>query len=1126
VIRCINLLLALILPFGGLSQINDDFSDGDFSAGPPWFGDSSKFIINTSFSLQSQGEAISETISLWTHSDKLENQIWEFWVQTHFSPSSSNHARIYLAADSTPGQNPDGYFIKLGGESGDQDGIDLYSTILGNSTKLIDGIPGLFSGDTNRARLKIFRDFVGNWTLELDTVGAGTNFMLQGIVFDTSFTKPEKFGVWFKHTSTRKDGFYFDDLLIRNGPFKILSGFSLSDSILQIQFSSKIEASQSLNPQNFTLKETGTHPFLVEPVSGDTSKANLHFTFPLSGGQNMLYLENLEDDQGNLLISDSILVMVTETDINYRDIVINEIFFDPSPQIGLPKGEFIEIYNTSEAVFDLGKLSIGYKNQVYPFPGAYIFPGDYITICSKEIEEEYSYFGTVMGLEDFPTLLNSGGTISLFHNNQILIDRSSYSTDLFSNPSMVSGGFSLEQKNPFQACSGGGNWDGSLSPEGGSPSQANSILSLGIDSSINQLISWETTSPFFLILNFRKGMDPGSLDSKDFDLSDDLTVSSVSLLDTVFFNQILLGLSRELKEGKIYSISAEQITDCQGMNFNIPPTSFGVGRMPQLGDLIISEYLPIEPLDSSMVSSEFIELLNLSDDLLELGKIQIRDLSSTAVFPPATLIRPGEYLIVSKDPDFNHQVTTAFLFLSSLPTINNSGETLWLKNQNLNTLQRVSYDPNFWQEESSFQGRSVEIINPWNWCEGNNNWAINTSEYLASPGYQNSTHDPFRKGADLGIRYCYMDSDSMLRIGLNQNIDSLKSAISGSIEFSNGEYLSTFQINHDLPASISLFPFKTAPNEIPESLRIKNFISCAGTGFNSDWEDIHIPMNPFKGSLVINEILFNPGPIGTDFIEILNRSEYSISISDLHFLRKDEDGYPIEDQQYQFLPGFLKPKEFLVLTEDSTRLKNRFPMAPHRSFVQVENLVTMPDESGNVQIKGLESSLIEEIIYSKKMHYPLLEDEEGVSLERISARVNSLDPDNWTSSSRNSGFGTPGLPNSQLVNSGVNNSFVELFPPIFSPDGDGYYDQLKIQINTGNQLASASIEIFSENGNSVKTLAVNSNLGSKDTFFWDGFFDDNRKASIGNYIILVTIFDPRGASRRIKKVVGIGGYIK
>ncbi len=43
----------------------------------------------------------------------------------------------------------------------------------------------------------------------------------------------------------------------------------------------------------------------------------------------------------------------------YGDIVINELMIDPSPAVGLPEVEYIELFNASSQAYDLRGLKIG-----------------------------------------------------------------------------------------------------------------------------------------------------------------------------------------------------------------------------------------------------------------------------------------------------------------------------------------------------------------------------------------------------------------------------------------------------------------------------------------------------------------------------------------------------------------------------------------------------------------------------------------------------------------------------------------------------------------------------------------------------------------------------------------------
>ena len=81
--------LLLIFTFHFVNaQVNDNFSDGNFTANPTWLGDTTKFIVNSSFQLQLNAPAITDTAYISTISNRLDSTEWQFWVKLDFSPST------------------------------------------------------------------------------------------------------------------------------------------------------------------------------------------------------------------------------------------------------------------------------------------------------------------------------------------------------------------------------------------------------------------------------------------------------------------------------------------------------------------------------------------------------------------------------------------------------------------------------------------------------------------------------------------------------------------------------------------------------------------------------------------------------------------------------------------------------------------------------------------------------------------------------------------------------------------------------------------------------------------------------------------------------------------------------
>ena len=121
------LLAFLFCPSLVFSQFSDNFSDGDFSSNPTWLGDTDNFTINNG-ELQLNDADFSTPVSqLYSSVLTKDSTNWECYVRMDFKPSNSNYAKIYLQSDNSDLTGPlNGYFIRVGGVSGDLDSLELY----------------------------------------------------------------------------------------------------------------------------------------------------------------------------------------------------------------------------------------------------------------------------------------------------------------------------------------------------------------------------------------------------------------------------------------------------------------------------------------------------------------------------------------------------------------------------------------------------------------------------------------------------------------------------------------------------------------------------------------------------------------------------------------------------------------------------------------------------------------------------------------------------------------------------------------------------------------------------------------------------------------------------------------
>ena len=205
------------------AQVNDNFSDGNFTLNPTWMGSTDVFVVNTSQQLQLFNTLGGQSyMSTPTTETSIENKEWRISVKQTFSGSDNNHSRIYLVANgsdlsyvnATSGSNNTGYFLKLG-EAGSTDAIKFFRDdgSLG-IVELAAGTPGLIASSFN-LNLQVLRDNVGNWNIQVDPTG-GTNFSNELSIFENTYTQTAFVGVSCIYTASNATKFYFDNIYFGN----------------------------------------------------------------------------------------------------------------------------------------------------------------------------------------------------------------------------------------------------------------------------------------------------------------------------------------------------------------------------------------------------------------------------------------------------------------------------------------------------------------------------------------------------------------------------------------------------------------------------------------------------------------------------------------------------------------------------------------------------------------------------------------------------------------------------------------------------------------------------------------------------------------------------------------------
>jgi hypothetical protein len=299
------------------------------------------------------------------------------------------------------------------------------------------------------------------------------------------------------------------------------------------------------------------------------------------------------------------------------------------------------------------------------------------------------------------------------------------------------------------------------------------------------------------------------------------------------------------------------------------------------------------------------------------------------------------------------------------------------------------------------------------------------------------------------------------------------------------------------------------------SLSIKDIRDLSGNSVDTLIEFSLLPRAE-PGLVILNEILFNPIGNGSDFVEIYNNSDKTISLSGLYLGNT-------ENQQREKIisPESIGPEEYVLFTEDKENVMSTYPSHSEAQIFE-QSLPSFNNNNGNVSLGRMVDNqlmLIDGYDYSEKHHLVLQDDEDGVSLERVNFNATTNDKDNWTSAASIVGFGTPGIKNSASnINSSSPDQTIIVNNNVFSPDSDGNDDFASFSYELLEKTIG-NATVFDVVGQEVKKLWNNESIPTLGTVTWDGTDNGGNLAKEGIYIIVFEFFNLDGKVKRIKEDV-------
>jgi hypothetical protein len=513
--RLIAILFSL-LSSSLTAQFTDNFSDGDFTQNPTWAGNTELFSIEN-FQLRLNSAAGNDSTYLVTPSAVLNDTEWNFWVRLAFTPSDNNHPRIYLVSNSSNLKGAlNGYYIQIGKTGTDNKRIYLFRQDGLQRTEIMAGASNLATASNNILRIKILRNNSGHWEVFADPLG-GSLYVPEGSANDATHTNTSFFGVFCKYTSSNINRFYFDDfyvgdILVDTIPPTITGAEAISQYNLALLFSEAVDPVSATNVSNYSVNQGIGSPLSIIQDISNPARLILDFSTSFNDGEiYSLTVQGVKDLASNTM--DPISIEFSYYTVRTFDIVINEIMADPTPEVGLPPHEYIELFNTTPYSINLAGWIFQHGTTNRDLPAVSIEGNAYLILGTEEAITALAQYGSAAVIDGLSStaLTNSGTTLTLYDPQNTIIHSVSYSDEWYQSSAKEEGGWSLEMIDPANPCNESNNWIASTDLRGGTPGITNSVKAENPDTEIPWLDRAVITDSNTLTLYFSEKMDQAGI---------------------------------------------------------------------------------------------------------------------------------------------------------------------------------------------------------------------------------------------------------------------------------------------------------------------------------------------------------------------------------------------------------------------------------------------------------------------------------------------------------------------------------------------------------------------------------------------------------------------------------------
>ena len=407
-----------------------------------------------------------------------------------------------------------------------------------------------------------------------------------------------------------------------------------------------------------------------------------------------------------------------------------------------------------------------------------------------------------------------------------------------------------------------------------------------VDSVAPQLLQLTVLSDNAIELKFSEALDPAeATDITSYNANNGLGFPTTAEL--INADVVVLTFASTFANGIENELTVTGISDVSG-NVALPETRpfiYFEAVPASFNEVLITEIHP-DPADfTELPDVEFLEIYNATDKAFQLLGWTLKDGSESGIEEfPAKILIPGSYVVVC-DIQFVDLFSSfgQVIGLDGLPSLNNSGDDLILRDENQQLIFHVAYTDNWYRDNIKEDGGwSLEMIDRSLPCLGQENWRASDDNSGGSPGRENSVDGTLSDDDAIQLIDVEVVDPMNINLVFNEKIDigNLSSLVI-TMDNGFGELLDYVIQEPEIDRILIELPMAIQANVL-YTVTVELLYDCNGNqiGVQNSFQ-FGLPDMVEVGDLWINEILFNPFSGQVDYIELYNASNKLLTSADL-----------------------------------------------------------------------------------------------------------------------------------------------------------------------------------------------------------------------------------------------------